>query len=116
MSRNGWRCMSVLDLSNDAGLVAIGLLTLNILLGLLMSVKYNPVRRWPHRRINTVRIHNWTGYTALAVALLHPVIVLFDSSAKFGVMDLLWPLDAPKQSTIITLGAMAFWLLLFIVV
>jgi methionine sulfoxide reductase heme-binding subunit len=107
--------MSILDLSNDAGLCAIGLLTLNILLGLLMSVKYNPVREWPHRRVNTVRLHNWTGYTALAVSFLHPIILLFVVSAKFRVVDLLWPVDAPKQPYVNTLGALAFWLLLFIV-
>lgn len=105
----------ILDLSNDAGLCAIGLLTLNVLLGLLLSVKYNPVRRWPHHRINTVRLHNWTGYTALAVAFLHPIIVLFDASTKFRVVDLLWPLHAPKQPLVNTFGALAFWLLLFIV-
>lgn len=107
--------MSFLDLSNDAGLCAIALLTLNILIGLLLSIKYNPVRHWPHRRINTVRLHNWTGYTALAVSLLHPILLLFDTSAKFGVMDVLWPPQAPKQPVVITLGALAFWLLLFIV-
>jgi DMSO/TMAO reductase YedYZ heme-binding membrane subunit len=107
--------MSLLDLSNFAGLGAIGLLTLNILLGLLLSVKYNPVRRWPHRRVNTVRVHNWTGYTALAISFLHPVILLFVTSAKFGVVDLLWPLGAPKQPYVNTLGAIAFWLLVFVV-
>lgn len=30
-----------------------------------MSVKYNPVRAWPHRRVKTFQIHNWTGYLAL---------------------------------------------------
>jgi predicted ferric reductase len=107
--------MSLLDLSNDAGLCAIGLLTLNILLGLLLSVHYNPVRRWPHRRINTVRLHNWTGYTALAVAFLHPLIVLGVTTANFGIMDLLWPLGAPKQPVVNTFGAAAFWILLFVV-
>src|SRR5581483_2799265 len=107
--------MSVLDLSNDAGLVAMGLLTLNILLGLLLSVKYNPVRHWPHRRVNTVRLHNWTGYTALAVAFIHPIILLFDASTKFGVMDLLWPPQAPKQPYQTTIGALAFWILAFVV-
>lgn len=107
--------MSLLDLSNDAGLCAIALLTLNILLGVLLSYKYNPVRNWPHRRINTVRLHNWTGYTALALSFLHPVILLFDASTKFGVMDLLWPVDAPKQPFVNTLGAIAFWLLAFVV-
>jgi predicted ferric reductase len=76
-----------LDLSNFAGLGAIGLLTLNILLGLLIKTKYNPVRRWPHRRINTVQLHNWTGYLALALALVHPVLILFSASAKFGLAE-----------------------------
>ena len=42
--------MTALDLSNFAGLGAIGLLTFNVLLGLLIATKYNPVRRWPRRR------------------------------------------------------------------
>ena len=45
--------LSAVDLSSYLGLGAITLLTLNILLGLLMSVKYNPVRAWPHRRIKS---------------------------------------------------------------
>jgi DMSO/TMAO reductase YedYZ heme-binding membrane subunit len=107
--------LSALDLSNDAGLVAVGLLTLNLLLGLLLSVKYNPVRRWPHRRIDTVTLHNWTGYAALAASFIHPVILLFSATAGFGLIDLLWPIDAPKQPFVNALGALAFWLLLFVV-
>jgi hypothetical protein len=107
--------MSALDLSNYAGITAIGLLTLNILLGLLLSVKYNPVRRWPHRRVNTVKIHNWTGYAALAASFVHPVVLLFSSDAGFDVIDLLWPIDAPKQPIVNTFGALAFWLLLVVV-
>ena len=61
-----------IELSNYAGLGAIGLLTANILLGLLLARHYNPVRHWPHRRINTVKIHNVTGWTALVVSLIHP--------------------------------------------
>ncbi len=38
-----------------------------------MSVKHNPVRDWPHRRINTFKIHNWTAYIALSIAALHPI-------------------------------------------
>lgn len=107
--------MSALDLSNYAGLVAIGLLTANILLGLLLSVKYNPVRRWPHRRVNTVGLHNWTGYTALAVSAIHPIVLLWSATANFGVTDLLWPPGAPKQPVVNSFGALAFWLLLFVV-
>lgn len=106
---------TALDLSNFAGLGAIGLLTLNILLGLLLSVKYNPVRSWPHRRIDTQGLHNWTGYVALAVSLLHPVFVLFIDSPKFGVRDLLFPVDAPRQPLVNTFGALALYCLIFVV-
>ena len=47
--------MTAIDLSSYFGLAAMTLLTLNILIGLVMSVKYNPVRNWPHRRINTFK-------------------------------------------------------------
>jgi hypothetical protein len=50
--------MTAIDLSSYFGLAAMTLLTLNILIGLVMSVKYNPVRNWPHRRINTFKIHD----------------------------------------------------------
>lgn len=109
------QAMTALDFSNYAGLVALGLLTANISLGLLLSTKYNPVRRWPHRRINTVRLHNWTGYTALAVALLHPTLLLFSATAKFHVVDLLWPLGAPKQPIVNTFGAAALYCLAVVV-
>ena len=108
--------VTAIDLSNFAGLGAIGLLTLNILLGLLIATKYNPVRRWPHRRIDTVGLHNWTGYVALALALVHPVLILFSATAKFGVLDLLWPLNAPRQPVVNTFGAVALWLLVFVIV
>jgi sulfoxide reductase heme-binding subunit YedZ len=105
-----------IELSSDAGLVAIGLLTANILIGLLMATRYNPVRRWPHRRVNIVKIHNVTGYVALAVALVHPVLLLLRSRVTFGVVDLLYPVHAPKQPSINTVGAAAMYLLIFVVV
>jgi methionine sulfoxide reductase heme-binding subunit len=108
--------VDAIDISGDVALVAITLLTINILLGMLMSVKYNPVRRWPHRRVNTLKLHNWTGYLALAASALHPSIILFSSTAHFRVMDVLFPLNAPKQPWINMLGAGALYLLAFTVV
>lgn len=107
---------SAIDLSSFAGLGAITLLTLNILIGLLLSTKYNPVRRWPHHRINTVQIHNWTGYVALLLALVHPTLILFSGTEHFGVLDLIYPLNAPKQPGINTFGAAALYILVFTVV
>ena len=108
--------MTAIDLSSYFGLVAMTLLTLNILIGLVMSMKYNPVRRWPHRRINTFKIHNWTAYIALSVASIHPLIILFSSTAKFTLLDILYPVNAPKQPWINVLGALALYALSFVVV
>jgi len=107
--------MTAIDLSSYFGLAAMTLLTLNILIGLVMSVKYNPVRDWPHRRINTFKIHNWTAYIALTIAAIHPVIILFSSTAKFTLVDILYPVNAPKQPWINVLGALALYTLAFVV-
>lgn len=108
--------MDAIDISGDAGLVAITLLTVNILLGMLMSMKYNPVRNWPHRHINTLKLHNWTGYLALVVSAIHPSIILFSSTAHFRLIDIVFPVHAPRQPWINTLGAAALYLLAFTVV
>jgi predicted ferric reductase len=108
--------MTAIDISSFFGLGAITLLTLNILIGLLLSTKYNPVRNWPHRRVDTVELHNWTGYAALAVSLVHPVLILFSSTAHFHVVDIAWPLHAPRQPVVNTLGALALYLLVVVVV
>ena len=108
--------MSALELSSDAGIVAVFVLTFNILLGLLMGVKYNPWRSWPHRRINYFRIHNWTGYVALTLSLLHVVLLLLSTEAKFRIVDVLYPMVGPKQPVINTLGAAALYVLIVVVV
>ena len=107
--------MTAIELSSYFGLAAMTLLTLNILIGLVMSVKYNPVRSWPHRRINTFKIHNWTAYIALAIAAIHPMIILFSSTAKFTLIDILYPVNAPKQPWVNVLGAVSLYSLAFVV-
>jgi predicted ferric reductase len=107
--------MSALELSSDVGIVAVIVISCNILLGLLMGVKYNPWKRWPHKRINYFKIHNWTGYTALTLSLLHVVLLLVSSEAKFRFVDVLYPMVGPKQPVINTLGAAALYVLIVVV-
>ena len=104
---------SAIDVSSVVGLIAVGVLTANILLGLLISTGYNPVRRWPRRRIKLFRFHKWTGYTAFAVAALHPSIILFSATAHFRLFDLLCPIWSPTQPFENTLGAVALYLVAF---
>jgi len=108
--------MSAVDLSSDAGLVAMVLLTVNILLGLLLSARYNSVRQWPHRRLPIFDIHNWTAYIALGLVFLHPVLLLCSKTAGFGVGDVLLPIRSPKQTVYNCFGAVAFYCVIFVVV
>ena len=108
--------ITVLDLSAYAGLVAVAAVTLNTLLGLLMAFRYSPHHSWPHRRFNYFRFHNWTGYIALAVSILHPVILLFNKNPRFRILDLVYPVHSPTQPLDNSIGAIALYLLAFVVV
>jgi len=108
--------MTAVELSSDAGLVAMVLLTVNILLGLLLSARYNTVRSWPHRRLPIFDIHNWTAYIALSLIVLHPVLLLVSDTAHFRVVDVLFPIHSPHQTLFNNFGALAFYCVLFVVV
>jgi predicted ferric reductase len=108
--------LTVLDLSAYAGLFAVGTVTLNMLLGLLMAFRYSPHRSWPHHRFNYFRFHNWTGYIALALAILHPAILLFNKNPRFRFLDLVYPIYSPSQPLDNTIGAIAVYLLALVVV
>jgi predicted ferric reductase len=107
--------ITILDLSAYVGLAAVGAVTLNMLLGLLMAFRYSPHRSWPHHRFNYFRVHNWTGYIALALAILHPVILLFNKTPRFRILDLVYPVRSPSQPLDNTIGAIALYLLTFVV-
>ena len=110
------RRVTAIELSADVGLAACYLLTLNLLLGLLLSARYNPWTHWPHRRFNYFRIHNWTGYIALAVSALHPVVVLFSATARFRLFDVLIPVQSPRQPLVNSLGALGLYALALVVI
>lgn len=108
--------ITLLDLCAYLGLIAVGAVTLNMLLGTLMIFRYSPVRYWPHRRFNYFRLHNWTGYLALFFAIVHPIILLFSKSPHFRVVDLLYPVHSPHQPLENTLGAIALYIIAVLVV
>jgi sulfoxide reductase heme-binding subunit YedZ len=107
--------ISVLDLSAYIGLVAVAAVSLNMVLGIMMAFRYSPVRSWPHRRFNYFRLHNWLGYIALAGSLLHPALLL-NKQPTFRVRDLLYPVHSPSQPLENTVGAVALYLLGFVVI
>ncbi|HSY37385.1 MAG TPA: ferric reductase-like transmembrane domain-containing protein [Acidobacteriaceae bacterium] len=107
--------MTVLDLCSYLGLGAAGAITVNLLLGMLISLRYSPVRMWPHRQVNLFGLHQWTAYLAVALTLTHPVVLLFQSTRHFRVVDLVWPLHSPLQPTLNTVGALALYLVVLLV-
>lgn len=107
---------TAIDISSALGLTALGMFTAQILMGLLLSVGYNPIRQWPRQRwIKLFTIHNWLGYIGLATAFIHPLILLASSTAGFHVFDILAPIWSPTQPIPSTLGAIAFYLIAFVV-
>jgi DMSO/TMAO reductase YedYZ heme-binding membrane subunit len=108
--------VSAVDLSGDIALGAIGLLTANLLLGLLLSVGYNPTRQWPRQRVKLFTFHNWTGNVALAAVVLHAGALLFSTDPAFRLYDVLLPIHSPVQPLSNTLGAAGLYLVALVVV
>ena len=108
--------MTAVDISGTIALGAIGLLTANLLLGLLLSVGYNPTRQWPRQRVKLFTFHNWTGYVAFAAVVLHAGALLFSHDPVFRVYDVLVPIDSPVQPLSNTLGAAGFYLVAIVVI
>jgi predicted ferric reductase len=111
---------SAIDVSSVLGLTALGMFTAQILMGLLLSVGYNPIRQWPRQRwIKLFTFHNWLGYIGLATAATHALILLLAPSKSggslFRLFDVLVPLWSPVQPIPTTLGAIAFYLVAFVV-
>jgi len=108
--------MNAIDLSADFGLIAIILATLNVCMGVLIAVRYSPVRCWPHLRLNIFRLHNRTAYLLVVAIVLHPVILLFDPTTRFRWVDIVLPIWSPLQPLENTLGAVGLYLVLVVVV
>lgn len=106
--------MTILDLCSYLGLGATGAVTVNLLLGLLMSLRYSPVRHWPHRHVNLFRLHQWTSYIVVVLMLAHPAVLLWVHAPRFRVFDLLLPIQSPLQPKINLAGAGALYLLLLV--
>lgn len=106
--------MTVLDLCSYLGLGAAGAAAINLLLGLLITLRYSPLRIWPRRHINLFGLHQWTAYAAVALAVTHPAVLLFVASPHFRVIDILWPVHSPLQPLINLAGAGALYLLLLV--
>ena len=108
--------VSLLDVSGAAGLAAAVALTLNFLFGMLLSTSYRKAWYWKQlpaaiQRVRLFDLHNWTAYGALALAIVHPLLLVADKTSRFTFLDVLFPLQAPHQRLFVALGVLAFYAL-----
>ena len=108
--------MSLLDLCSYLGLCAVGAVVANLLIGVLLSMRYSPVRLWPRRQINMFALHRWTAYLAITLVFAHPTVLLFLRAPRFRLMDVLWPVHSYLQPRLNTTGAIALYLLALVLI
>ena len=111
----------LLDVSAVLGLCAMVALTLNILLGMLLSTAYKRSPLWKKlpasiQRLSITDLHNYTAYIALTVVLLHPLFLVLDKETKFTFINVLWPVDAPKQRLLVVLGTVSLYALITVII
>lgn len=93
-----------------SGLVAFGLLTLSVWLGLAMSTRL----LGPRRQKGLFGWHQTLVWTALSMVGLHILAVLSDPVLHFGLGAVLVPLAAPWHPLGIAAGVTAGWLTLML--
>jgi sulfoxide reductase heme-binding subunit YedZ len=92
--------------ARSAGLVAFGLLTLSVWLGLAMSTRL----LGPRRQKSLLGLHRTLAWTGLSMIGLHIGAVLLDPVLHFGLAAALVPFAAPWKTGAVAAGVVAGWL------
>jgi sulfoxide reductase heme-binding subunit YedZ len=88
-----------------SGLVAFGLLTLSVWLGLAMSTRL----LGPKRQKPLLSLHRTLAWTGLSMVGLHAGTLLLDPVLHFGFLSVLLPGAAPWRPAAVALGVVAGW-------
>src|ERR1700742_3602519 len=110
-----------LDLSSTIGLIATVVLTINLVLGTLLSTAYRRSSLWKQlpawmKRVSIDDLHNWTAYVALALALAHPLLLLPDKLEHYKLVDIFFPNAAPHQPLWTWLGTIALYAVVLVII
>jgi methionine sulfoxide reductase heme-binding subunit len=89
-----------------AGLVAFGLLTLSVWLGLAMSTRL----LGPKRQKPLLALHRTLAWTGLSMVGLHVGAILLDPVMQFSILSVLIPGAASWRPGSVALGVVAAWL------
>ena len=66
--------------------------------------------------MNIYNLHNTTAYVALALVVLHPLLLLFDSATKFKFIDIVFPINAPHQKLYVAFGTLAMFAIITVII
>lgn len=95
------------DLARAGGLTAFGLLTLSVVIGLALSLRWQ-TGRWP--RIINSELHNFLTLLALIFTGVHILAVWVDPFTHFGWNEVLLPFASHYRPVWMALGIVAFYL------
>lgn len=112
---------ALLELSNYAGLASAVILTINFFLGMLLATAYRTNLHWKKmpvkiQQMDINSIHNYTAYVAWVLVLLHVLFLLLDKASKFTFTDVMFPLNAPSQNLIVSLGILSFYAITVVII
>jgi DMSO/TMAO reductase YedYZ heme-binding membrane subunit len=93
-------------IARASGLVAFGLLTLSVWLGLAMSTRLLGLKR----QKSLLGLHRTLAWTALSMVGLHAFAVVLDPVLHFGLASVLVPFAAPWKPGAVAAGIVAGWL------
>ena len=113
--------METIDIAGSIGLIAMLLLTVNIIMGIGISTSYKKTSIWQKlppkvKAIKLIDLHNYTAYIALGLVLVHFLIIPLDPSSKFFYTHLIQPWTAPHQALFVTIGVISFLALLVVII
>ncbi len=100
-------------LTRGTGVVALLLLTAGTVLGVVGSTGWRS-ERWPRFVVNG--LHRYLTMLAMLFIVIHVVTTVWDGFAPIGLLDAVVPFRSPYRPLWLGLGAVAFDLLLAIVV
>ena len=99
-------------IARAAGLVAFGLLTLSVWLGLSISTRLLA----PRHMKSLVAWHQTLVWTAVGMFALHGLALLLDPTLHFGFLAVLVPGAAPWRPLAVSAGVVTGWLMLLLAV
>jgi hypothetical protein len=101
------------DAVRASGFTAYALLALAVVLGLLLSLRWQS-RRWP--RLVTNELHNFVALLAMAFGVVHGVAAWLDPFMRFGPAEVLVPLASHYRPLWLAFGIVAFYLMAAILI